>query len=130
MRMSDIKDKYFVHLIGHAKDLINLVNDLDKFHGVSTSKEIKGVFPSESELQSMRINDIELTDKQWNEFNKIIEEAEVNIARSIVQEAILNAEDKALQRDFPIQYDQHGYAYRMFRDYDGRPYRSYIEMGV
>lgn len=121
MKINDIKQPYFENLILHAQAIQYQVEDLKGFHGIDATKEAKILFPSESELKSMRTKNIELTTEQWDNYWQIIENIETERARAKTSNAKYDAECKELNRTNPIQYDENGYAYRNSRDY--------IEMG-
>ena len=129
MKISDIKDEYFQHMLNHAKGLKSCADDIKAFHNIDASKELESAFLTEEKLEEMRQNDVELSDIEWQEWWKIIENTEKWIAIERIQSAKYNAECEELNTEHPIQFDTDGYAYRQFIDYEGRPYRQYVGMG-
>jgi len=129
MKISDIKNEYFAHILNHSKGLKLCADDIRAFHSIDTSKELENAFPTEKHLEEMKQNNVELSDIEWQQWWKIIENAEKLIAIERIQNAKYDAECERLNKEHPIQYDADGYAYRQFIDYEGRPYREYEEMG-
>jgi hypothetical protein len=122
MKITDIENKYFNHLISHYRKLKGICEDLMGFNSIGTSAELLQIFPSEEILLNMRQSNSELTEKQWEDYWKIIEEMEVNLARARVATSRHDAEDRVFNEKYPIKFDEDGYAYRNFT-------RDYIEMG-
>jgi hypothetical protein len=93
-------------------------------HGIDTAIERNTAFFSESELLEMRENDVEITDEQWQEFWRIIEQREIDTIRARVESSKMNAEMEDYNRRYPLQRDSDGH-YRVMCDWDGRVYKEY-----
>jgi len=129
MKIKDISDKHFDYLVNRSRSHKETCEDLRGFFGIDTTREMHIVFPTESELLEMRANNIELTSQQWYDFWKIIEETEISLAKARIFDAKFAKECRDLNEKHPILFDEDGYACRWFVDYEGRPYKNYVEMG-
>jgi len=118
MKVSDIDEKSFNYLINHSRCLQETCNDLKGFYGIVADQEVHAIFPLESELESMRQNNVELTEDQWNNFQKIIQETETNIIKAKIADAKYNAECEEFNKKHPIKFDSEGYAYRDLPSYE------------
>ena len=125
MKFSDIEETHFQHLINYCRSIQDNIEDMKGFHNVDISTEASLVFPSESEIQTKRRLNDNLTEKEWSCYREIIARAEENIAKDKVKNLRRERELQLLNIEHPIKFDNDGYAYRDFVDWDGRPYRSY-----
>ena len=118
MKASDIDEKSFGYLINYSRHLRETCNDLRGFFGIIANQEIHAVFPLEYELENMRQNNVELTEEQWHNFQKIIQETETNIAKEKIADAKYNTECEEFNKKYPIKFDNKGYAYRELPSYE------------
>ena len=128
MKILEIPEQYFYHLISHAQSLKSMCEDMNAVHNIFTSEELK-TFPSESELIKMHQNNTELTDKQWQDYWKIIETIAVNITKAQVGNVKQYIESENFNKKYPVQLDKDGFAFRWVTDWEGRKDKVYIEMG-
>jgi len=122
MKINDIESKYFNHLINYCKQLESMCEDISGFYKTDTRAELLAMFPSKETLFNMRQSNSELTKKQWEDFWKVIEDVEVNIARTRVTMSKQDVETCDFNKKYPIKFDKDGYSYRNVT-------RDYIEMG-
>ena len=129
-KISDIPEEQFERLLDYSDKLQNAEADFRAMHGVDTSKETNIVFPyPPQKLKDMRKEQIELSGEEWDAFWEIIREEEANLAKAKIEAIKYNQECEELERQYPTQFDKDGYAYRLKTDWDGCPYKDYIEMG-
>lgn len=72
MKMLDIPENYFEHLLTLSRGLKEICKDVFIFHGIDIRKERHMTFLSESELIDMRKRNVDVSTEQWNNFWKII----------------------------------------------------------
>jgi hypothetical protein len=122
-KILDIPEDTFAMLLNYSRFQIDLREDVKSMHGV----ELENSFPNPNELIQSRDSNLELTEKQWEEIQDIIDICEDMKAKDNLIERLPEYIDSR-----PIMYDEDGYAYKLSDEVDwdtGKPFRNYLEMG-
>jgi len=122
-KILDIPEDTFAMLLNYSRFQIDLREDVKAMHGV----ELENSFPNPNELIQSRDSNLELTEKQWEEIQDIIDICEDMKAKDNLIERLPEYIDSR-----PIMYDEDGYAYKLSDEVDwdtGKPFRNYLEMG-
>jgi len=125
MRIQDISDVDFGRLMWYARYLKFGAEDFMNIHNIDVG-ELRF---TEDKLTKMKEGNKELGVDE-KDILKAIEFVKKNEIKTIECDKINQRAAEELERNHPTKFDEDGYAYREFNDYEtGKLYREYIEMG-